>query len=427
MNILIQNGRLIDPANSLDEIAGLFIEDGIICGIGDNTASISGDYHVLNAGGMVVCPGFIDLHCHLRQPGFEEKETIATGTVAATRGGFTTVCCMPNTQPPIATPETVQQVIDIAWKESKIRVLPVAAVTVGRKGEELADLVALHDAGAIGFSDDGSPVANTDIMRRALEAGKSLNVPIIDHCEDLDLAHGGLVHDGAVASKMGYRGIPSAAEERMVERDIELAGQTGGWIHIAHVSSYGSVELIRRARRDGIRITAEVTPHHLTLTEQAVLEGGTAAKVNPPLRTEADRQGLIAGLREGVIDIIATDHAPHTAADKDCAFQEAAFGISGFETALGCLMALVRAGDLDIYTLVSRLTGDPARILNNKSIGTMKVGSPAEITIFDPNAEWKVDTVGFASKGENNPFKGKTLIGKIMYTLRSGEIIYQAD
>ncbi|MCK4964107.1 MAG: dihydroorotase, partial [Dehalococcoidia bacterium] len=344
---------MIDPSQNYDAIGDLFIADGKIRWLStEESEPAPENCQIVHARGMVVCPGFIDIHCHLRQPGFEEKETIYTGTRAAARGGFTTVCCMPNTEPPLDTGATVQYIMGVAANEGVVRVLPVGCVSRDRAGSELADLGELSTCGVIDFSDDGNPVADPLLMRRALDYSRGSGLPVIDHCEDLNLSAGGVINEGAVASRLALKGTPPAAEEGMVARDIELARATGGRLHIAHVSTAGSVALIRRAKDEGVRVTAEVTPHHLTLTEEAVAGYNTNAKVNPPLRTARDVQALIAGLKEGVIDAIATDHAPHTDADKRCDFENAAFGISGFETALGSLMGLVHRGELDLVTLV---------------------------------------------------------------------------
>ncbi len=426
MNLLIRNGRIIDSSQGIDRFGDVLIADGKIAQIGDSITALPEGCTVLDAAGMVVCPGFVDLHCHLREPGFEEKETIATGTAAAARGGFTTVCCMPNTEPPIATPEMVRQILNIAEREGAVRVLPIGAITEGRKGARLAGLTTLHKAGAVAFSDDGSPVFEAKIMSLALDYSRLLNVPIIDHCEDTGLSQGGSMNEGSLSVWLGFKGISPVAEECMVERDIELAKKTGGWIHIAHASTAVSVDLIRQGKRQGVRVTAEATPHHLTLTEEMVATVGTAAKVNPPLRTEQDREALVEGLNDGTIDIIATDHAPHTQADKDCHFERAAFGISGFETALGSLMGLVHRGEIALPTLISKLTAEPARILGIAEIGNMRAGSEADITVFDPHAEWIVDPQKFASKGRNTPLAGETLRGKIFATVLAGKIIYQS-
>jgi len=425
VNLLIRGGRIIDPSQNIDTIGDLFISGGKIGWLKkEQTGSPPDNCAVVHAAGMVVCPGFIDIHCHLRQPGFEEKETIATGTRAAAKGGFTTVCCMPNTEPPIDTRAMVEYINRVAATEGVVRLLPVGCVTRGRAGSELADFGELSISGAVAFSDDGSPVADSSLMRRALEWSRESGWPIINHCEDLNLSHGGVMNEGSVAKQLGHKGIPPAAEENMVARDIEIARSTGGWLHVAHVSTAGSVDLVRRARAEGIPVTAEVTPHHLTMTEEMVIGYNTNAKVNPPLRTTEDVAALIIGLKEGVIDIIATDHAPHTAGDKMCDFARAAFGISGFETALGSLMALVHQGEVDLVTLVSRLTHDPASFLRRADLGTLKPGSTADVTVFDPQKEWVVSPDDFASKGRNTPLAGHMLKGRIVVTVVQGAIVY---
>ncbi len=391
----------------------------------------------MNASGLIVCPGFIDLHCHLREPGFEDKETIATGTRAAARGGFTTICCMPNTNPPIDSKAVLDYVKNKAESDGAIRVLIIGCITKGRQGKELTEMYELASAGAIGFSDDGEPVASSRIMYLAMEYSRSLNLPIIDHCEDKELADGGLMNEGWVATRLGLKGIPSAAEEIVIARDIALAKLTGARLHIAHVSTEGSVELIRNAKQKGIPITAEVTPHHLAITEERVMGSpakqnkyltyDTSAKVNPPLRTSRDISALIQGLKDGVLDAIATDHAPHNSVDKMCEFGLAAFGISGLETALACLMHLVHEGQLDLITLVSKLTFEPAKIIGNihGELGTLKPCCQADITIFDPDKEWTVDSQSFISKGKNTPFDGYQFKGKVMATIVNGNIVYQ--
>ncbi|MCL0035894.1 dihydroorotase [Dehalococcoidia bacterium] len=423
MNLLIRNGRIIDPSQGMDCIGDLLVANGRIAQIGKQVTIPDRQHSVLQAQGMIVCPGFIDLHCHLRQPRFETKETIASGTMAAARGGFTAVCCMPNTNPPIDTQAVVERVQRIASAKAVVRVLPIGCITEGRGGKKLVEMSRLNKAGVVAFSDDGNPVWDGEIMRQALEQSKILDVPIIDHCEDLTLTANGSMNDGVIASRIGYKGIPAAAEEGMIARDIELAGLTGGRLHIAHVSTAGGVELIRKAKTQGINLTAEATPHHLTLTEKMVITRGTHAKVNPPLRTERDRSALVEGLREGVIDVIATDHAPHTEADKAQSFDRAAFGISGLETALGSLMSLVDRGEIDLVTLISRLTYQPAQIIRGSGLtGSLKIGSAADITIFDPNARWTVDPDRFASRGKNTPLVGMTLRGKVMMTIVAGGI-----
>ena len=425
-SLLVQGGRIIDPNQGIDKVGNLLITEGKISWLGEATPP-QPDYDVLLAEGLIVCPGFIDLHCHLRQPGAEEKETIATGTQAAARGGFTTVCCMPNTSPPLDNEATITYVKSIAAKEGIVRVLPIGCVSKGRKGEELVDMGELEVAGVIAYSDDGEPVSSPQLMRQALDYSRAFGLPVIDHCENKAISEGGQINEGIVSLELGLRGISDAAEETIVHRDLALARQTGGHLHIAHVSTEGSVELIRHGKEQGIRVTAEVTPHHLTLTEEAALGFNTSAKVNPPLRTRRDVQALIRGLNEGIIDIIATDHAPHTEADKQCEFALAASGISGLETVLGSLMSLVHTGELSLNTLIARLTSEPARILNYEKLGTLAVGAPADITIFDPDKEWAVDTRYFASRGKNTPLAGSVLKGKVMATLFQGKPVYKDD
>ena len=428
--LLIHGGHIIDPSQGVDGIGSLLITEGKISWLGRGEITPpQPDYDVLHARGLIVCPGFVDLHCHLRQPGFEEKETIATGTRAAARGGFTTICCMPNTNPPLDNQITVDYVKSIAATEGVVRVLPIGCISRARKGQGLAEMGELASAGVIGFSDDGEPAVNSRLMRQALDYSRDLNLPIIDHCEDTSLTEGGQVNEGTISSKLGLRGIPTVAEEIIVARDLALAELTGGWLHIAHVSTEGSVDLIRRAKEKGIRVTAEVTPHHLTLTEEKVIGYNTNAKVNPPLRTKQDIQALIQGLKENVIDIIATDHAPHTEADKICEFALAPSGISGFETALGSLMSLVDDGQLSLVTLISKLTSEPSRIIGNKygKLGTLDIDAPADITIFNPDLEWIVDTKAFASKGKNTPLAGSRLKGKVMATISQGNLVSKDD
>ncbi|MBM3182508.1 MAG: dihydroorotase [Chloroflexi bacterium] len=439
-NLLISGGRIIDLSQGWDRVGDLLISDGEIAWFGDKgKAPSQSDLVIVEADGLVVCPGFIDLHCHLREPGFEDKETIATGTRAAAKGGFTTVCCMPNTNPPLDTRASVDYVRKATEMEGVVRVLPVGCITKCRQGKELAEMGELADAGVIGFSDDGEPVSGSRVMSLAMEYSCDLGLPIMDHCEDKELSNGGLVNEGWVSVRLGLKGIPAAAEEAFVARDLALSQLTGARIHICHVSTAGSVELIRRAKDRGVAVTAEVTPCHLTLTEERVMgpqEGrdkrlayDTNAKVNPPLRSSKDVDALIKGLDEGIIDVIATDHAPHTLADKMCEFGLAPFGISGFETALGCLMSLVHDGRLNLNTLVARLTLGPAGIIGNKSgeLGTLKTGCGADVTLFDPGGEWVVSSQDFVSKGKNTPFEGYQFKGKVVATIVAGRMVYQDE
>jgi len=423
--LFIQDGRIIDPSQGIDEVGSLLISEGKISWRGETPPQ--DDYDVLRAEGLIVCPGFIDFHCHLRQPGFEEKETIASGTQAAARGGFTTVCCMPNTNPPLENQSAIDYVKAAAAKEGVVRVLPIGCISKGRKGEELVEMAELAQAGVIAYSDDGSPVSSPRLMRQALDYSRALGRPVIDHCEETALSEGGQMNEGDLATKLGLNGIPPAAEEVMVARDLVLAQLTGGHLHIAHVSTEGSVDLIRRAKEKGIKITAEVTPHHLTLTEEEVNDYNTNAKVSPPLRTKQDNQALIQGLEENVIDIIATDHAPHAEADKQCEFALAACGISNFETALGSLMRLVHDEQLPLTTLIAKLTCEPAKIIKDNNLGTLNTGAPADITILDLYKEWVVDPNTFASKGKNTPLAGSVLRGKVMATIYGGTLVYKDD
>lgn len=436
---LIRGGRLIDPAQGIDGVMDLLLEGGVVSGI---ARSIEPPEHarVIDAAGLVVCPGFVDVHCHLREPGFEDKETIATGTLAAARGGFTTLCAMPNTNPTMDTRATLEYVLRKARGEGVVRVLPIGSVTKRSAGRELAEMGELAEAGAIGFSDDGNPVADSNIMRQALSYSSAFGLPIINHCEEPSLFEGGSMNEGWVSNRLGIKGIPNSAEDVMVGRDIALAELTGGRYHVAHMSTTGALALVRRAKERGLdNVTCEVTPHHLTLTDEAALgaAGGdapyapltpaaydTCAKVNPPLRARADMEAMAQGLREGVIDFIATDHAPHNLTDKECTFHEAAFGISALETALGQLMALVHGGQIGLPLLVEKLTASPARFLRRNDIGALTPGAAADVVIIDPNAEWIVDTAQFASKGKNTPLEGARLRGRVHATLVAGEVVY---
>jgi dihydroorotase len=437
VSLLIHGGHIIDPSQGIDRVGDLLIAEGKIIQIGETiitnpllSAILSKAKH-FDASGLVVCPGFIDLHCHLREPGFEEKETIATGTKAAAIGGFATVCCMANTEPPLDDPAAVNWVKQRASRDSLVTLFPVGCITRGRKGEELTDMEELAQAGVVAFSDDGNPVASSRLMRRAMEHSRDLGLPVIDHCEDKTLSDNGIINEGRISTELGLKGIPAAAEETMVTRDLALAKQTKARLHIAHASTKGSVELIRRAKEEGIPVTAEVTPHHLTLTEERITDKALNgpfdpnAKVNPPLRTKEDIQALIKGLKDGAIDAIATDHAPHTMADKNCGLELAAFGISGFETAFGCLISLVHQRAISLTQLISKLTCEPAKVIGrNGELGTLKAGALANITIFDLEQEWIVKSSSFASKGKNTPYDGDKFRGRVMATIVNGRIAY---
>ncbi|MEK7282064.1 MAG: dihydroorotase, partial [Chloroflexota bacterium] len=410
-----------DPSRGPEQKADLLVVEGKVAWVGNgeppDAKAIS-----LDASGLILCPGFIDLHCHLREPGFEDKETIASGSQAAARGGFTTICAMANTNPIVDSEGSLDYVRRRAAEAGVIRVLPVASLSRGQQGQELVEMAVLAKAGAVAFSDDGQPVVNAQLLRTALEWSLALGLPVLEHCEDR--AFPGVMNEGWVSARLGLRGIPAAAEESMVARDIALAELTGAHLHLMHLSTAGSVELVRRAKEKGIPVTAEVTPHHLTLTEERVMGYNTYAKVNPPLRTRRDQGALLQGLRDGVIDAIATDHAPHTETDKKVEFDHAASGISGLETALSSLLTLVERGELDMMTLISRLSLDPARILGREG-GSLKPGAVADITLFDPNLEWVVEAGALASKGKNTPLLGERLKGKVVATLVAGRIAYK--
>ncbi|MCH8813820.1 MAG: dihydroorotase [Chloroflexi bacterium] len=431
--LAIRGGRVIDPANGIDATADVLIVDGQIAAVGPDAGKDASE--TVDASGLVVCPGFVDIHCHLREPGFEHKETIETGTLAAARGGFTTVCAMPNTEPPTDSAAAVEFVLHTAQTQGHVRVLPIGCVTRGRAGKELADLAELAQAGAVAFSDDGSPVVDPHLMRRALEYAAMLGTPVIEHSEDPALSAGGVMHEGWVSTRLGLSGIPAAAEEAAVARNVALARETGSPIHCAHVSTAGSVEIVRSAKARGVAVTAEVTPHHLALTHEAVMQSGreapgglaydTNAKVNPPLRTPEDVEACVAGLLDGTIDCIATDHAPHASQDKVCEFDAAAMGISGLETAFAQSLSAV-----PLEKVIAALTVAPAAVLGLErhvvKIGTLSEGAPGDVTIIDPKAEWTVEPETFASRGKNTPLAGRTLKGKVVGTVFGGKMAWQA-
>ena len=436
---LIKNGHIIDPAQNIDRPGSVLIQDGTISAILGPDEDVS-EADILDADGSIVCPGFIDLHCHLREPGFEYKETIASGTLAAARGGFTTICAMPNTNPVADTRSTVDFITSRADKDGCVRVLPIGAVTMGSRGERLVEMGELAEAGVIGFSDDGLPVSNSNIMRQALSYSSTFGLPIINHCEERSLSIGSM-SEGWVSNRLGLLGNPNSAEEVMVARDIGLARLTRGRLHIAHASTAGTIEMVRRSAQEGLNVTCEATPHHLTLSEEAVLGEwsvdqpfeplgtsayDTNAKVAPPLRTRADVASLVQGLKDGAIDFIATDHAPHATVDKLTTFDKAANGISSLETALGSLMTLVHNGDISLRLLIEKLTAAPARFLG-RDLGSLKQGGQADVTVFDPNREWIVNPNTFVSKGKNTPLSGVALKGLVVATIVAGDVVYQQN
>ncbi len=420
MSILIKNGRVIDPSEDLDGYHDILIEKKRIKALFPKGKGPEAD-KIVDASGCIVIPGLVDMHTHLREPGFEYKETIKTGTMAAVRGGFTSVCCMPNTNPVNDTIAVSEFIIERSLKEGACTLYPIGAITNGQKSEELTELEALLQAGCIAFSDDGRPVTNSLIMRRALEYSKIFNVPIIAHCEDLVLSEGGVMNEGFVSTIVGLRGIPKAAEEVMVARDLSLCELTGGRLHIAHVSTEGSVKLIGNAKAGGINVTAETCPHYFSLTDETLISYDTNLKVNPPIRTARDMEAIKQGLRDGTIDVIATDHAPHHIDDKEMEFDSAAFGISGLETAFALGLQLVEAGILDLKQLIAKMTITPSNIMGITK-GSLAVGSDADIAIINTEKTYKVDSSGFLSKGKNSPFNKWTLKGTVETTIAMGKI-----
>ncbi|MFH1825819.1 MAG: dihydroorotase [bacterium] len=418
--LLIKNGRVINPATNLDAKRDILIENGKIVKISSRVKGQGA--REIEAKGLLVLPGLIDLHTHLRDPGRPDKETIFSGTRAAAKGGFTSICCMANTEPAIDNPAVVKYVRHKAESDGVVNVYPVAAVTKGLKGETLAEMGLMLEEGAVAFSDDGQPVMQADMMRRAVEYASQFDAPIISHCEDKSLAQGGVMNEGALSTEIGLPGIPAIAEEIMVARDIMLAREFGR-VHIAHVSTAGSVELIRQAKRRGIAVTCETCPHYFSLTEEAVRNYDTNAKVNPPLRSKADVKAIIRGLKDGTIDVIATDHAPHNVEVKNVEFNQAAFGLVGLETALALVLTkLVESKELTLKKAIEKMTVGPAKVLG-LSKGSLKIGTSADVIIVDPQAEWQVDASQFASKSRNTPFNGWKLKGKVFYTIVGGKVV----
>jgi len=422
MSLLLRGGRVIDPANNLDAVQDVLIAERKIERIGRSLEAPAGA-EIVDASGKIVCPGFIDIHVHLREPGYEYKETVATGTRAAAAGGFTAVCCMANTNPVNDNGAVTDYILAKAKVEGVVRVYPIGAVTRGLRGEELAELAELAESGCVAFSDDGRCVMNAGLYRRAMEYTLPFGAPLISHAEDASLSRGASMNEGVVSTETGLPGQPAAAEDVMVSRDILLAELTGARVHIAHVSTAGAVRLIRDAKARGLQISAEVTPHHLVLTEDAVRTWDPNTKMAPPLRTKRDVEALLEALADGTIDCIATDHAPHALSEKEGEFDRAAFGIVGLETAVAVLLdRLVRPGLLPLSTLIARLSRDPARLLNLPG-GKLAAGAPADVTILDPDAETVVDPLRFRSRSRNTPFGGWSLRGAPWMTLVGGSVV----
>ncbi|MBQ3553428.1 MAG: dihydroorotase [Clostridia bacterium] len=421
MKILIQGGRVIDPKTNTDKKADVYIENGVISAIGENLAA--SDAVVIKAEGKVVAPGLLDMHCHLRDPGQEYKEDIESGTKSAAKGGFTSVACMPNTSPVIDNAPLVEYILNKAQKVGKVNVFPIGAVTKGLAGEVLADIGELKFAGAVAISDDGKPVQNANLMRRALEYSSMFDIPVLSHCEEKELLDGGVMNEGYMSTYLGLKGISNAVEDVQIARDIILAETTGTKVHICHVSTKGGVELIRNAKARGVRVTCETCPHYFSLTEAAVEGFNTNAKMNPPLRTQADVDAVIEGLVDGTIDVIATDHAPHHIDEKNLEFDQALNGIVGFETALSLgITYLVKTGKLTLIELLRKMTVNPAAILSLAK-GEISENKVADVIVFNPEEEYTVDVKSFATKSKNSPYDGYRLHGKVEYTIVGGELI----
>ena len=423
MKLLIKNGTLIDPVCGPNGVTDILVEDGTISVIGSDLDDRQAQ--VVDATGLHVCAGLIDMHVHLRDPGLTYKEDILTGSAAAAKGGFTAIACMPNTKPVADSPEILAYILNRAKENCGVRVLPIGALSMGQKGVEITDAKALKEAGAVAISDDGVPVQNANLMRDALLRAHRNKLTVLSHCEDDDMVRGRSVNEGRVSRQLGLPGRPGIAEELMVMRDAMLAEETRTAVHICHVSTANSVNIIRQFKRKGVRITCETCPQYFTLTHEEILRQGTMAKVNPPLRATKDKLGILAGLKDGTIDCIVTDHAPHSAEEKARPLTEAPAGMVGLETSLGlALTYLYHTGELSLNDIIQKMTVNPAKILGLRS-GTLALGAVADLTIFDLNERWTVDPDRFASKARNTPFAGMELQGRVKYTIVGGKIIYQ--
>jgi dihydroorotase len=418
--LLIKNGRVIDPASNTDATQDVLLDKGVVAKVGANLSADGAE--VFDATGLIVAPGFIDLHCHLREPGQELSETIETGTKSAAKGGFTAVCCMPNTQPVNDTASVTRGIVERAASACGVRVWPIGAASIGSKGEALAEIRAMKDAGIVAVSDDGKPVATARLMRQVMEYCNGLDLPVIDHCEDPSLFAGGVMREGPRSIRLGLKGIPAQSESICAGRDVEVAGLTGARLHIAHMSTTGALEYVRAAKKQGLKVTCEVTPHHFTLTDEDV-QYDTNYKMNPPLASRADRDALIAGLADGTVDCIATDHAPHHPASKDVEFDKAPFGIMGFETAIGLGLELVHAGKLTLKRLIELYTTGPARVLGMER--KLAIGAAGDVTIFSTDRKWTYRVAETPSKSRNTPFDGREFVGGPVATIVSGKIIYK--
>jgi len=425
MKILIKNGKVIDPSQNIEKKMNILVDGNLIKEYPKNINQLEKrkDVKVIDAKNLVVTPGLIDIHVHLREPGYEHKETIRTGTMSAAAGGFTSIACMPNTNPTNDNASVTDYILLKARTEGIVNVLPIGAITKSEEGEELAEIGEMYEAGCVAISDDGMPVTNSNLMRRAMEYIRAFDMPVIVHAEDKYLSDDGVMNEGKTSTMLGLKGIPNASEEVMISRDIFLSELTGTDLHVCHVSTEGSVRIIRDAKKRGIKVTAEATPHHFLLSDEEVYNYNTNAKMNPPLRTDKDVKAIVKGLKDGTIDVIATDHAPHSEDEKNVEFDKAPFGIVGLETALPLSLKLVEKKILTLSQIIEKLTIVPARIVRVDK-GTLKLNKVADITIFDPKKEFDIDKEKFSSKGKNTPFQGWKVRGKVKYTIVSGKIVY---
>ncbi len=424
MTIFIAGGHVIDPGR-FNGVADVLIDEGRVVAVGPRLKVPAGCTKI-DAVGRLVLPGFVDLHVHFREPGFEYKESIQSGAAAAVAGGFTSVCCMPNTNPVNDNQAITELMLDRARAAGLANVFPIGAITKGSEGKELAEIGDLRRAGCVAISDDGKPVMNSLVMRRAMEYALAFDVPVVDHCEDLHLAEGGCMNEGAISTELGLPGMPAAAEDVMVARNVALAELTGARLHLAHISTEGSVRMVREAKSRGLKVTAEACPHHFTITEETVRGYNTYAKMNPPLRTWKDVQAIKEGLRDGTIDVIATDHAPHASQEKQLGFTEAPFGIVGLETALPLTLALVDEGVLSLESAIDKLSTAPAKAFGLTK-GTLAVGADADVAIVDQQEQWEVDPAKFRSKSRNTPFAGWKVKGRVTTTIVSGRVVFETD
>ncbi len=422
--LFVKNVQFFDPAEGISGFGNVLIKDGRVASMGEVTAS--GAVQEVNGEGLLLCPGFVDLHAHFREPGFEYKETIATGSLAAAAGGFTTVCVMANTDPVNDSADVTRAILERAQDVSLARVYPIGAVTRGLLGEQMTEMGRLSDAGCIAFSDDGKPVSTSRMLRRALEYSRLFNRPIIDHCEDLNLSDKGVMNEGSVSAELGLAGIPNASEEVCVARDLSVLEVAGGRLHVAHLSTAGAVRMIREAKKRHLPVTAETCPHYFALTDEAVRCHGTHAKMNPPLRNEEDRLAIIEGLKDGTIDVIATDHAPHASHEKEQEFDRAPFGIIGLETAFSLSFDLVREGHLTLSELIYRLSTRPATLFGLPR-GRLIPGGEADFVLLDLSHGWEAGTPGYCSKSRNSPFTGRRMWGRVMATIVGGRIVYDKE